>query len=169
MNEIWKPVLGYEGFYEVSSHGRVRSNYPSPRKKSEFLSPGYVRGYRQLILCKNKVRKVALVHRLVALAFLGDPPTQNHQVNHKNLNKADNRVENLEWMTHADNNRHAAPVIPRIKGTNKSNHKLSDEQVLSIRSRYVPRQVSLKALAEEFGVSMQTVHAIVHRRKWKHL
>lgn len=171
MEEIWKDVVGYEGLYEVSNQGQVRSHHPSPRKKKgECLRPGNLRGYRIVILCKDKARHTALVHRIVAIAFLGAPPNVHRPtVNHKNLDKADNRVENLEWLSHADNNRHAAPLIPHQKGMEKKNRKLNEEQVRSIRTRYIPNVISLMTLAVEFGVSEQTIHAIIHRKKWKHL
>lgn len=172
MDEIWKDVVGYEGLYEVSNVGRVRSNHVSMRRTSEFLKDANIRGYRMVMLCKGdgSKPKSALIHRLVAIAFLGMPPAVHRPtVNHKNLNKADNRVENLEWLSQVDNCKHAAPLIPRRKGEQTPVHKLTDEQVLSIRERYVPFEVSLNMLAREFGVSQQTIHAIIHKRKWKHL
>lgn len=172
MEEIWKDVVGYEGLYEVSNQGRVRSHHPSQRRKTEFLCGGNIRGYRMVMLAKGDGTKPksALIHRLVAIAFLGAPPNVHRPtVNHKNLDKADNRVENLEWLSQADNCRHAAPLIPHQKGMEKKNRKLNEEQVRSIRARYIPNVISLMRLAVEFGVSEQTIHAIIHRKKWKHL
>lgn len=171
MDEIWKQVVGYEGLYEVSNLGRVRSSYWSPRKKQgECLRSGNLRGYRIVILCKDKTRYSALVHRLVAIAFLGEPPAvKRPTVNHKNLDKADNRLENLEWMSHADNNRHAAPLIPRVRGEGKSQSKLTEDDVRAIRSKYSPGQTTLKQLANEYGVSQQTCWLILKRRKWAHI
>lgn len=172
MEETWKSVVGYEGLYEISSHGRVRSNHESQRRTSPFLKDANIRGYRMVMLCKGdgSKPKSALIHRLVALAFLGEPPTvKRPTVNHKNMDKADNRVENLEWLSHADNNRHAQPTIKHCKGINKPSNKLTEDQVLAIRMRYVPHEVSLAMLAKEYGVSQQTVYAIIHRHKWKHL
>lgn len=171
MEEQWKDVAGYEGLYEVSSLGRVRTLQSSPRLKSgECLSGGNTRGYRTVILCKGGKKTAMLVHRLVAFAFLGAPPDCHRPtVNHKNLEKADNRTENLEWMAHADNNRHAAPLIPHQKGTERPDAKLTEDDVRSIRARYIPHQVTLNQLAKEFGVSNPTIHAIIHRRKWSHI
>lgn len=172
MDEIWLPVVGYEGLYEISNIGRVRSNHESQRRTSSFLKDANVRGYRMVMLCKGdgSKPKSALIHRLVALAFLGEPPpVRRPTVNHKNMDKADNRVENLEWLSHTDNNRHAQPAIKHCKGINKPSNKLSEEDVREIRRRYIPFEVSLKTLGKEYGVSEQTVHAIIHRKKWAHL
>lgn len=111
-----------------------------------------------------------MVHRLIAMTFLGMPEDSKKTVNHKDLDKANNRPENLEWLTLKENIRHASKIIPRLRGAEIAwSNKLTQEQVLSIRARYVPHVMSLKMLAKEFSVSEQTVHAIIHRRKWKHL
>lgn len=171
MDEIWKDVVGYEGLYEVSSLGRVRTNYSSARlKKGECLSGGNTRGYRTVILCKDGKKNAMLVHRIVAFAFLGEPPDCHRPtVNHKNMEKADNRPENLEWLSQADNCRHAAPKVPRLRGEGMPVHKLTEEDVRAIRARYIPHVVTLDQLADEYGVSNPTIHAIIHRRKWSHV
>jgi hypothetical protein len=169
MDEIWKDVVGYEGLYEVSNLGRVRSNLGHNRKKGHVLSGGNLRGYRFVILCKDGKQKSGLIHRLVARAFIGEPPTPNHTVNHKDLDKANNRDTNLEWLTQPDNVRHAAPVIPRLRGVDQPTSKLTEDQVRAIRQRYIPREVTLKQLGMEYGVSQQTVLAIIRREKWAHL
>lgn len=170
--EIWKPVVGYEGLYEVSNLGRVKSKIIGPRNKDGelILSGGDVRGYRQVILCKDGKHRSGLVHRLVALAFIGEPPDSRSEVNHKNFDKADNRPGNLEWLSSGDNNRHSAKVIPRLRGEEIAwSNKLTAEQVLEIRARYIPQKVGINQLAREYGVSGPTIHAIIHRRKWAHL
>lgn len=172
MDEIWLPVVGYEGLYEISSHGRVRSNHESQRRTSPFLKDANIRGYRMVMLCKGNGSKPksALIHRLVALAFLGEPPpVKRPTVNHKNMDKADNRVENLEWLSHADNNRHAQPTIKHCKGIDKPSNKLSEAQVREIRFRYAYGGVTMQELADEFSVSNPTIHNIIHRKKWAHL
>ncbi len=104
MEEIWKPVVGYEGLYEVSNLGRVRSvdrlvNHPSGSKslrKSKLLSPNMTRGYLCVHLSKNCKVTSQRVHRLVAEAFIPNPYNLP-MINHKNEVKSDNSIDNLEW------------------------------------------------------------------------
>lgn len=171
MSEIWKPVLGYEGLYEVSNLGRVRSYHESTRRRRapfHYLSPGNVRGYRQLILCKDGEKRVGLVHRLVAEAFLGPAPIGTPQINHRDFNKSNNRPENLEWVTQTENNRYSAAVIPRNRG--ETNHsKLTETQVREMRRRYAAGGVTQQQLADELGVSNVTCNLIIRRIKWRHV
>lgn len=105
--ENWKEVEGYEGLYEVSNLGRVRSlvdNHGSVRKEPKVLKGEKKRdGYLFVILYKDGKRKTFSVHRLVANAFIPNP--QNlREVNHKDEDKTNNRVQNLEWCSHEYNN-----------------------------------------------------------------
>lgn len=98
--EIWKNIVGYEGLYEVSTSGRVRS---LKFGKTKVLKPAKEgNGYLIVSLCKDGEKKMFSVHRLVAKAFIPNPMHKPH-VNHRNEVKTDNRVENLEWMTHKEN------------------------------------------------------------------
>ena len=102
-NEIWKDVAGYEGFYQVSNKGNVRS---VARKDSigrkcggRMLKLGYDgKGYRQLSLYKNGKAKTKSVHRIVAEAFIPNPKGFL-EINHKDENKSNNEFSNLEWCT----------------------------------------------------------------------
>lgn len=92
MEEIYKDVIGYEGLYEVSNQGNVKS-----LKRNKILSPGIVNGgYFTVVLCKNGEVKHYRVHRLVAEAFIPNP-ARLPEINHINKDKTDNRAENLEW------------------------------------------------------------------------
>jgi len=119
--EIWKPIQQYEGAYEVSSEGRVRSLdrvlNTAIRHNSTVLRKGRVlkcnvkrNGYLSVDLSKDNIVRTVTVHRLVAKAFLGEK--ENVQVNHKNMTKSDNRVKNLEWCTGTENQRHARANKP---------------------------------------------------------
>ncbi|EHJ08401.1 NUMOD4 motif-containing HNH endonuclease [Staphylococcus simiae] len=116
MKEIWKDVVGYEGIYEVSSCGRIRTH----KNKTTYTERHGFRHWKQrylkdktpngrdirVSLWKNSKRKDFLVHRLVALAFI--PQTKGKEcINHIDGNPKNNNVKNLEWCTHLENNRHA--------------------------------------------------------------
>lgn len=103
MDEIWKDVVGYEGLYQVSNYGRIKSLYNYKRNGTNILTPRYKHGYYQIGLRKNKKRKWLAVHRLVAKAFIPNPENLPC-VNHKDENKTNNCVYNLEWCTHSYNN-----------------------------------------------------------------
>ena len=103
--EIWKPVVGYEGLYEVSNLGRVKS-LPRKKCKGNILKPHINKGYEYVHLCKNGKSYYAKVHRVVAEAFLQTIPNKNH-VNHIDGNKTNNAVSNLEWCTATENLKHA--------------------------------------------------------------
>ena len=100
LNEIWKSVKGYEGLYEISNYGRVKSlNYRRwgiPQILKLHAKQG---NYVKVGLCKNGKRKYYRVHRLVAIAFLPQPQEGQTQVEHLNCDTRDNRVQNLRWSS----------------------------------------------------------------------
>lgn len=107
MIENWKPVPGYEGLYEVSDKGNVRSLNYRGNGETKLLSPALnKKGYKHVGLHKDKKTTTFQVHRLVALAFIPNPDNLP-QVNHKDKNTGNNCVENLEWCDGIYNIRHA--------------------------------------------------------------
>lgn len=118
--EIWKPVVGYEGLYEVSSLGRVKSFSTHCHKEPKILKPLLtIWGYHYINLCRNRKHKPASIHRLVATAFIPNP-NKLPVINHKNGVKTDNRAENLEWCTPKENTRHSIEVLgKKPKGNNQ--------------------------------------------------
>lgn len=121
MTEIWKSIAGYEGLYEVSTEGNVRS---LKFGKTRILKPqDNGTGYLHVKLCKDGKVKNMRVHRLVAQAFLPNP-LNLETVNHKDENKANNSASNLEWMSQADNNNYGTHN-QQISEANVNNPKKS--------------------------------------------
>jgi len=111
MQEIWKDVNGYEGLYQVSNLGRVES---LQRDVNLILKPRLRRdGYLIVSLSKNGKVKSKPIHRLVATAFIPNPDNKK-TVNHKDGNKLNNHVTNLEWNTSSENNKHAYNIGIKI-------------------------------------------------------
>lgn len=112
-NEVWVPVKDYEGLYEVSNLGRVRSwinNYGNKRTEPKILKGGLnQQGYRQINLCNKGKRKNHRFCRLVATAFLPNP-NNLPQVNHIDENKENDNVNNLEWCTSTYNNTYGSRI-----------------------------------------------------------
>ena len=112
--EVWKDIVGYEGLYQVSNYGRVKSlNYRHKAGKQKVLKKQMACGYHQVKLYKDGEERWCKVHRLVAEAFV-DGYEVGLVVNHKNEMKTDNRSSNLEWMTQRENtissSKHPNPV-----------------------------------------------------------
>ena len=110
INEIWKAIDSYEGLYEVSNTGLVRSLKFGKMKILQPRNNGY--GYLHVVLCKDRKAKNMCVHRLVANAFILNP-NNLETVNHKDENKLNNNVSNLEWLNRGDNIRYSnnKPVL----------------------------------------------------------
>lgn len=172
-SEEWHPLVGWEGWYEVSDLGRVRRIAPAPHGGMGF--PGRLlkscllnTGYLVVHLSREGKSKSVHVHRAVAEAFLGPCPV-GHEVNHRNGIKADNRMVNLEWATASRNTRHAFATglyLPP-RGEGHANTKLTEADVLAIRA--AAGKIPGKDLARQYGVSPQTISRVLHRESWKHL
>lgn len=162
---MWKPVKGYEGFYEVSNTGKVRSldrvdKLGRFKKGKELSSCDNGNGYQVVNLKVNGTQKMMTVHKLVAQAFI-ENPNNLPEVNHKDGDKSNNRVGNLEWCTHSENAKHAhaTGLNHSQKGVHNVNSKLTESDVDFIRKNYKPydKEFSFAALARKFGVSETTI------------
>ena len=180
-DEIWKPISGYEGVYEVSNLGRVRScdrivvcnDGRKYKRKGKVLRQSYdANKYYKVALCKNGKQKNFSVHRLVAQAFIPNPENKL-TVNHKNGDKLDNRVENLEWATREENMQHAYDngLKKSIKGSSNSNSKLSDDDVRYIRKHYKRRDKTFGTvgLATKFGTTPRVIGLVVRGLTYKNI
>jgi hypothetical protein len=106
MIETWKKIVGYEGVYSVSSHGRVRREIGRNCKAQRLLKPQIDRGYQVVILMNRGANRSARIHSLVAEAFIGER-NKGFEINHKDGVKSNNRLFNLEYVSHSDNMLHA--------------------------------------------------------------
>jgi NUMOD4 motif. len=144
VQEIWKDVVGYEGFYKVSDQGNVKScdRYVSARGGSIAFRKGRIlkqmtkqTGYKAVSLSRGTDdKKQFLVHRLVAAAFLINP-FNKPLVNHLNAKKVDNRLVNLEYCTAKENGLHASKmglINPKRKSTPFSQQKIEDEKSVNV-------------------------------------
>lgn len=168
--EIWKPVPGYEGLYEVSDEARVRRLHKQtpPRLKKQYHHKGGKTYYWTIKLRDGHRNRETGVHRLVALAFIGPIP-EGYEVNHKNGIGTDNRISNLEIVTRSYNNWHANHIIrTRLpqQGSKHGRSILTEQEVLEIRARAAE---GLGALSSAFDVSPPTISMILNRRTWRHI
>lgn len=132
--EIWKPIVGYEGLYEVSNKGRIRS---LPFKYSQCKILKLVpreNGYLFLTLSKNRVQKAHSVHRLVAMAFIPNPE-KKPTVNHKNEIRTDNRVENLEWATYYEQNHYGTRSQKAKRSLKRTYNTPQMKEMFSLRQK----------------------------------
>lgn len=156
--EVWLPVPSYEGYY-VSNFGRVKSFYTG-----KILKPAISLGYLFVHLCNNSKRKIFYVHRLVAQLFVSNPDNKP-QINHRDGNRLNNHISNLEWCTSAENIKHAVEhnLIPSCEDNYLA--KLTQEQIFYIRDN--PDNLTLKQLADMFGMAFQTISTIQLGKSWK--
>lgn len=169
-SECWKSIAGYEGYYEVSDLGQVRS---LPRKGSPrffLLRQGNKCGYRSVGFQIARVDSTFSVHQLVARAFIPNP-RDLFEVNHLNGNKADNRACNLDWCTRSENVQHAFDNGFKfgLKGESHPRALLTDEAVRQIRAKFRPRVYTRSMLAREYGVKPRTIKAVISRQLWGHV
>jgi len=179
--EIWKDVSGYEGIYQISNHGRVRS---LPRLiKIGINSFKYVdlkilrqnrrNHYYSVNLYKpGEQTKTLMIHRMVAIHFKRSPRNpEKNIVNHKDCNKLNNHHSNLEWVTHTGNCRHARNngriKVPFTRGENNGRSILTESKVLEMISFFGKK--NNVQISKIFGVSKNTVLDIKSGRTWKHL
>jgi len=183
MSEIWRDVTGCEGFYRVSSEGRVlslaRSIKTCPqgvwktRKISNRILPQSTskRGYKTVELTINGGRKRLLVHRLAGSAFIENEKFKPY-INHIDSNPSNNNIENLEWVTHAENMDHARRAN-RMKsqsgpGSQSPAAKLTDSDVIQIKIA-LQKGESHTSIASRYPVGKTCISEIKAGRSWSHI
>jgi hypothetical protein len=176
MKEIWKDIQGFEGKYQISSFGRVkslarvlmRSNGAEMTIKERIIKTcKNPQGYVHAVLQNGKKTKHMSVHRLVCISFLPNP-CNKEQVNHIDGNKENNHISNLEWATRSENERHAHQIgLKYSKGESHSQSKLTESDVFEIRK--LKGVYTGLHVANMFNVSMGLIYNIWAGRLWKHV
>lgn len=160
--EIWKPIPSLNGAYEASNLGRIR-NAKTKRIKSQYQDRG---GYMRVGIYKNKKDLSLRVHNLVIEAFKGSKPFDSAQVNHKDGVKSNNRIDNLEWSSPAENTHHALRKDLMPVGEKHYKAKYKEEDILRIYRLYKSGYL-ISEIAKMFNDKCNNIRRIVKRERWK--
>ncbi|UYV42386.1 HNH endonuclease [Providencia rettgeri] len=173
-----KDIPGYEGLYAITIDGRVYSHSrvvkashgSTQLRKGRWLKQHENnKGYMYLPLTVNGVRKLWLVHRLVAITFV-DNPDNKKIINHIDSNPKNNHALNLEWCTQSENMRHCVKSKRHkpswVRGESQAASKLTEKDVISIRNSH---GVTQRGLAKLYGVSQTVIHNVISGKSWSHI
>lgn len=163
--EIWKDVRGFEDYYEISSKGNVRSKSRvvvtkkgvNRKLDSKIRVPVKTKGYYSITFSKNHKWSKFQIHRLVAKAFIPNPENKPC-VNHINGNKLDNKVENLEWCTYKENEKHSYEKLGKVS----PNKKLTYKDYNSIKLEVNKVDSNKKEIAKKFNISLTHLYRIIN-------
>jgi hypothetical protein len=162
--EVWLPVDGYIGIYEISNHGRCR------RVGSVIcLMPVDAgKGYRTVSLCKDGSIKNVPIHRMVLIAFCGPEPFVGAQAAHNDGDRSNNRLTNLRWATPVENQADRIRHGTDLRGSAVFGAVLTEPDVARIRDRIRSGERNPQ-IANDYGVSVSTIHLIRHNKTWRHV
>lgn len=161
---MWKQIENYD--YEINGEGIVRRISTKRIKKSFKRFDGYI-GI-QLYISKTKIKNFQL-HRLIATSFINKPENKN-VINHKDSNRENNSLSNLEWVTKAENDKHAYQYgNASNKGSKNGFSILNEQKVLEIRKRRTEENLTYQELAEIYNVSYGCIAGIILRTNWSHI
>jgi len=175
--EIWKSVIGYEGLYEVSNLGRIKSLPKKQQRNTIILRPVKYSKYNHLIVClvNDKIRKMHTIHKLVLNAFIGPRPS-GMECRHLDSNARNNTLENLKWGTPKENcldriklNRQYVFDVKNSIGSKNIKAKLNEWQVRIIKRLLENKKLIYKEISEIFNISICTIRDIDKKRTWIYL
>jgi len=176
--EIWENIIKYEGYYQVSNLGSVRSlnRYVNSKFNNKRFAKGKLLklntdkdGYRTCVLCKDNKNKTCKVHRLVLTAFKEN--SNNYSMsNHLDGNKKNNYIDNLEWCNQSINEKHAHRIgLKNHKGENHSQSRLKEIDIKKIRGLRKTFKLKYNEIAKIFGINDSYAWEIVNRKAWSHI
>lgn len=176
MNEIWKPIPGYEGIYEASNLGRVRCWLIRFGRKIKakldipvILKTYSTWGYSIVELSDwTGKRKMRRLHRIILLTFVGPCPP-DHEGCHLNGIRSDNRIENLAWATREENVLHKLIHGTQPRGEKQGSSKLTAEAVRRIRTASIIEDSTGVDLAAQYGVHPATISRVLRGEAWRHV
>lgn len=160
MEEIWKDIKGYDGLYQISNFGMVKSVRYNTNKILSVIH-NTITGYNSVGLCYKNRRETMYIHRAIALAFIENPTNKPH-INHKNGVRDDNDINNLEWVTSSENHKHKYDVL----GYKQHRRKHTEEEVLKIRGMYRNSKISQIKLVEIFNSNKATINKILKNKAY---
>jgi len=176
--EIWKDIKEYEGYYQVSNQGRVRSgNRQVNRVNSKpYFKPGRILrsadnggGYGKVHLHLGNANCRVYIHRLVAMMFIPNPEGKP-EVNHIDGNSKNNIADNLQWVTHRENMKHAVESgLFDVKGEKHWKSRLKEKDIINIRKMYKTGKYNYCQLARKYGVADTCIGSIIRRITWTHI
>lgn len=175
--EEWKDIPGFEGYYQASSYGSIRScdrmiidiNGNSRWRASKILRPSFNKcGYLRVVLCKNNVHHYYTVHYLIAITFIQQIICDNLVINHKDGNKINNASNNLEVVTQLANRSHAIEMgLWNQRGEHSVRAKLSEKEANDIRLLRLKQHLTYQELANRYNVGTSTISRIVNHQSYK--
>jgi len=170
MEEIWKDIQKYEGLYQVSDLGRIKRIAPEANTYvGKIIKPIKINGYVFVNLYSQGKRRCHKIHKIVAESFLGSRPL-GKQINHKNGNKEDNNLNNLEWVTPKENTFHSWNILGKAqRGEDGGNHKLFEFEVKEIKDLLKTKILRIKDIASNYNVSESTIYFIKTNHIWSHV
>jgi len=166
--EIWTDFVGLEGIMLVGNTGRIKRikhrKNPTNKIMKHFINEN---GYCQISLCHNGKYAMYSIHRSVALAFIPNPENKP-EVNHKDGDKQNNHVDNLEWATESENIKHAwdTGLCKPKNGVDNGNSVLTEKEVLEIRAI---KGMTKRDIAKLYNIGEAAVGKIINRQRWNHI
>lgn len=176
MKEVWKDIKGYEGDYQVSNKGVVRSRL-KPTTQGAIRSNDWHIIEESLLnddaprvmLVNGKEKKYRYVGQLVLETFVGPKPSENHQALRINSKLQDVELNNLKWGTRKELTRLSRENDTMARGVLHPKHKLSSEDVIEIKDELVNGFLTITEIAEIYGVTNSTISQIKRNIRWKHI